>query len=93
MKYLFYLIFFLEIGAAFKIADLIANKVKYKHYKIYNIIGLIGAIIFFVFSAKISYNGWLSLNFKTIIFGFILLCIALFSLTFIQKDFTSPRKY
>ncbi len=92
MKYLFYLIFFLEIGIAFKIADWVADKLKYKHQKIYNLFGLVGGVLFFIGSAKVSYNGWLSLNFKTILFGFIILCLALVSLTFIQKDFTSSRR-
>ncbi len=94
MKYLFYLIFAMEMGVAFTIADMIADKIKHKFkpQPIYSVLGVIGMIIFFVMSAMISYNAWLDTNIVLIIIGFILLCISFISLTFVQKDYTSHRK-
>ncbi len=94
MKILFYLIFAMEMGTAFTITDKIADKIKnkYEHQQIYNIIGLIVAILFFIISAKISYDGWIRLSVVTIVIGFILLCISFQSLTFVQKDYTSHKK-
>lgn len=92
MKYLFYLIFAMEIGVAFTITDKIADKLKYTHQPLYNYIGGATAIIFFILSAITSYSGWMSMDGFTIIIGFIFLCISFIGLTFIQKDYTSHRR-
>ncbi len=94
MKFLFYLIFAMEIGAAFTITDWIAEKIKnkYKHQKFYNYIGFIVAILFFIISFNVSKSGWVDVNFFTIIIGFIFLCISFLAITFIQKDYTSHKK-
>ncbi|MDD2181039.1 MAG: hypothetical protein PHW32_01585 [Bacilli bacterium] len=94
MKYLFYLIFAMEIGAAFTVTDWIAEKIKhkYKHQKFYNYIGVLVAILFFVISFNVSKDGWLSQDIVTIILGFIFLCISFMGLTFIQKDYTSHKR-
>lgn len=94
MKYLFYLIFAMEIGAAFTITDWIAEKIKHKytHQKFYNYIGAIIAVLFFIISFNVSKNAWLSQDLFTIILGFIFLCISLMGLTFIQKDYTSHKR-
>jgi divalent metal cation (Fe/Co/Zn/Cd) transporter len=94
LKYIFYLIFALEIGVAFTIADIFADKIKhkYKHKKIHNLLGTISTIILFAASATISYEAWLNMNVGLIILGFILLCISFIALTFVQKDYTSHRR-
>ena len=48
MKYLFYLIFILEMGFASNIANIFAEKIKniYEPKPLYNILGAIGFFIF-----------------------------------------------
>ncbi|NLM63248.1 MAG: hypothetical protein GX190_02900, partial [Mollicutes bacterium] len=86
MKYLFYLIFILEMGFASNIANIFAEKIKniYEPKPLYNILGAIGFFIFFIISAVLSYDAWINVEIGSIILGLILLCIAFFSLSFVQ---------
>lgn len=94
LKYVFYPIFALEMAAAFSIADKLADKIKhkYKHSKFHNILGIVGAVVFFVISATTSHDAWSNMNWGDFLIGFIFLCISFFSLTFIQRDYTSPKR-